>query len=255
VTGTARELLNWAARQVGKRETGENVQPYAGLAGHANGQPWCATFLVAGWKANGVPLVSGTDTAFTPAMQSKFKTAGRLFDVPRPGDAGFVFHADLGRIAHVFLVEKVEGEFIKTIEGNSNNDGGREGVGVFRHRRRWSGGQIRGFGRPAYQAAPEGTRPVVRLSHKIGAAGTDPHSPEGAPGLFPTDTRVVEAALVAEGLLSTRFAGDGSFGTMTITAYGQWQRRLGFTGADANGIPGLESLRKLGARHGFTVVN
>jgi hypothetical protein len=30
------------------------------------------------------------------------------------------------------------------------------------------------------------------------------------------------------------------------TAYSRWQKNLGFTGEDANGIPGVTSLRKLG---------
>lgn len=36
--------------------------------------------------------------------------------------------------------------------------------------------------------------------------------------------------------------------------YRQWQRRLGYKGDDANGIPGRESLTRLGDRHGFGVV-
>jgi hypothetical protein len=64
----------------------------------------------------------------------------------------------------------------------------------------------------------------------------------------------VEAALVAEGLLSTTFAKDGSFGTVTIKAYAQFQRRLGFSGKDADGIPGLDSLKQLGRKHGFMAV-
>ena len=81
------------------------------------------------------------------------------------------------------------------------------------------------------------------------------HDPSGAQGSksHPADVRVVEAALVAEGLLSTSFAKDGSFGTVTITAYSQWQKQLGFSGKDANGIPGMETLRKLGRFHGFRV--
>lgn len=60
--------------------------------------------------------------------------------------------------------------------------------------------------------------------------------------------------MMAEGLLSSTFAKDGSFGTVTIKAYGQWQRKLGFSGDDADGIPGMDSLKKLGLKHGFRVV-
>lgn len=260
MSGSARELLTWAASQVRTMENPleSNKQPYAARAGHANGQPWCATFIVAGFKANGVPLVAGTDTAFTPTMQQGFKRAGRLHDTPRAGDVGHVFYQDLGRIGHVFFVERVEGDFVKTIEGNTNLNGSRTGVGVFRHSRRWRGpNTIRGFGRPLYSgggAAGAGgvaaAVPTVMTAHLITAAKKDAPGPDGATS-HPAEVRIVEAALLAEGLLSAQFAKDGSFGTVTIKAYAQWQRRLGFSGADADGIPGVESLTKLGLRHGF----
>lgn len=260
MTGTARELLTWAAGQIGTLENPKesNRQPFARIAGHANGQPWCATFLVAGWKANRVPLVPGTDTAFTPAMRNAFRNAGRLFDEPRAGDVGHKFDASLNRIAHVFFVEKVVGDFVQTLEGNTNLDGSRTGIGVFRLRRRWrNGGTIRGFGRPMF-ARPEAAlgqpagRPRVSLANVIDAARRDPPARQGATS-HPADVRIVEAALMAEGLLSPTFAKDGSFGTVTVTAYSQFQRRLGFSGRDADGIPGRQSLTALGRRHGFGV--
>jgi hypothetical protein len=262
MTGTVRDLLTWAAAQVRTMENplGSNKNPYAAKAGHANGQAWCATFLVAAWKINKVPLVAGTDTAFTPSMQAGFKNAGRLFNSPRAGDVGFLFDKKLGRIAHVFFVERVEGDFVKTIEGNTNLDGSRTGVGVFRHSRRWTGGatMIRGFGRPAYKAVGGGNAlrpgvPTVSLAKVIAAAKKDAPGPDGATS-FPAEVRVVEAALVAEGLLSPAFAKDGSFGTVTIKAYAQFQRRLGFSGKDANGIPGPDSLKRLSLKHGFRAV-
>jgi hypothetical protein len=56
----------------------------------------------------------------------------------------------------------------------------------------------------------------------------------------------------ALGVLSRDLA-DGHFGTATVHAYAAWQRRCGYKGTAADGIPGAESLTKLGARRGFTV--
>jgi hypothetical protein len=253
--GTARELLTWAAGEIGTLEQpiGSNDQPYAALAGHVNGRAWCATFLVAGWKVNEVPLVSGTNTAWTPSVRTAFRTAGRLHDEPRSGDVGHVFYPNLdgGRIGHVFFVEKVAGDFVQTIEGNTNREGSPTGIGVFRSRRRWrNGGAIRGFGRPLYR--PPDSVPTVDLSNLIHAARHDPVGPQGATS-FPADVKIVEAALMAEGLLSAAYAKDGSFGRLTITAYSQWQKARGFTGDDADGIPGRMTLIELGHRHGFRV--
>jgi CHAP domain len=255
MSATARDLLTWAAAQIGTLEqpVGSNKQPYAAMADHTNGLAWCATFLVAGWKANGVARVPGTDTAWTPGMRSAFRTAGRLHDEPRPGDVGHVFYPNLdgGRIGHVFFVERVSGDHVESIEGNTNRDGSRRGVGVFRSRRRWrNGGAIRGFGRPLYRQ--DGGTPTVDLSRVIHAARNDPSGPQGATS-FPADVRIVEAALMAEGLLSPTFAKDGSFGKLTVAAFSQWQRVCGFTGDDADGIPGRRSLTQLGLRHGFLV--
>lgn len=43
------------------------------------------------------------------------------------------------------------------------------------------------------------------------------------------------------------------FNAATKAAYKKWQQKLGFTGADADGIPGVKSLRALGKKHGFSV--
>ncbi|TJZ56817.1 peptidoglycan-binding domain-containing protein [Streptomyces piniterrae] len=92
----------------------------------------------------------------------------------------------------------------------------------------------------------------VSLSHVITAARTDPGAAQGHT-TFPADVKRVEAALVAEGLLDPKFGDDGSFGSRTVDAYAAYQRRQGFTGANADGIPGKSTLTTLGSQHGFTV--
>jgi len=96
------------------------------------------------------------------------------------------------------------------------------------------------------------THPTVSLSHLVQAARNDPGASQGHQ-TYAAGVRLVEAALHAEGLLANTYAGDGSYGTTTVLAYAAWQRHLGYTGAAADGIPGHDSLAKLGARHGFTV--
>ena len=99
---------------------------------------------------------------------------------------------------------------------------------------------------------PTPRRPVVDLSQLAAAARTNPKA-AGQPVTY-AGVRTVEAALVDEGLLAKRYS-DGHYGTTTIAAYASWQRRLGYTGRDADGIPGKTSLAKLGKRHGFDVRN
>jgi hypothetical protein len=111
-------------------------------------------------------------------------------------------------------------------------------------------GAPRPGGKDPAPSSPKPSRPVVDLSRLIAAAKADPPK-KGTPVSY-DGVKTVEAALVAEGLLNKALA-DGHFGTTTVTAYAAWQRRCGWTGRDADGIPGLASLRKLGARRGFDV--
>jgi hypothetical protein len=111
-----------------------------------------------------------------------------------------------------------------------------------------------------FAAAPKGSTsapkpasvPTVSLANVVAASKSDPKAAQGK-ALHAADVKPVEAALKAEGLLSAKYAFDGSFGTTTVTAYAAWQRKLGFTGKDADGIPGKSTLAKLGAKHGFKV--
>lgn len=107
---------------------------------------------------------------------------------------------------------------------------------------------------PPVTPKPTPSKPRVDLSRLVSAARTDPVARQGHV-TYMAGTNLVEAALVKVGYLSRTYAGDGSFGSKTVTAYARWQRHLGYSGSAADGIPGMTSLKKLGDRTGlFTVV-
>ncbi|MFB7012913.1 MULTISPECIES: N-acetylmuramoyl-L-alanine amidase [unclassified Streptomyces] len=96
------------------------------------------------------------------------------------------------------------------------------------------------------------TKPSVSLAHVVSAARKDPGAPQGKT-TYKAEVLLVEKALVAEGLLASKWA-DGSYGTLTLAAYKRWQNRCGYFTADtADGIPGKTTLARLADRHGFTV--
>ncbi|MGW0283220.1 M23 family metallopeptidase [Streptomyces sp. NPDC003236] len=66
------------------------------------------------------------------------------------------------------------------------------------------------------------------------------------------DVRTVQRALIAQGHAIPE-GPTGFFGAQTRAAYRAEQLAQGFTGADADGIPGYASLSALGRRAGFTV--
>jgi peptidoglycan hydrolase-like protein with peptidoglycan-binding domain len=98
---------------------------------------------------------------------------------------------------------------------------------------------------------PTPAKPKVSLAHVIYAAQHDPAAAQGHTS-HQAEVLLVEKALKAEGLLASGYV-DGSFGTLTVTAYKAWQKRLGYSGPSADGIPGKTSLSKLGQKHGFSV--
>lgn len=107
--------------------------------------------------------------------------------------------------------------------------------------------------KPAVAPMPKPV-PAVDLSALQKAASIDPgaaqgHVTAGSAGSVLT----VERSLVAERLLEAQWV-DGSYGTKTKEAYAAWQRRCGYSGSGADGVPGRVSLTKLGSRHGFRVV-
>ncbi|WP_166139612.1 N-acetylmuramoyl-L-alanine amidase [Nocardioides ochotonae] len=86
--------------------------------------------------------------------------------------------------------------------------------------------------------APADTRPAVSLERVKRAAQTPAWRRALTGKRVLADRRRVRAALKAEG----------------CATFAEWQRRLGYTGADADGIPGRASLTALGDRQGFRVV-
>ncbi|MER6485738.1 peptidoglycan-binding protein LysM [Streptomyces virginiae] len=155
------------------------------------------------------------------------------------------------------------GELAKSYSDNSNrsasvwsSQGGHFGHSNIPGNDHWDPGNI---DRNALLAAggstptpPAPSTPSVSLAAVIRAAQRDPGLPQGGT-TSAADVRPVEAALQREGLLSATYAKDGSFGSLTRTAYAGWQRRLGYSGSDADGIPGKTSLTKLGQKYGFGV--
>lgn len=104
--------------------------------------------------------------------------------------------------------------------------------------------------------SPVDTPTVVEVSLKAltKAFKLDPDRPQGGTTAgSEDDVKAVEWALMKAKLLPKEFADDGSAGSSTGVAYAKWQRKLGYRGADADGMPGKVSLSKLGASYGFKV--
>ena len=98
-------------------------------------------------------------------------------------------------------------------------------------------------------------RPTVFLSHILAAIKKDGPAAQGHT-TYKSEVLLVERALASEKLLASNLV-DGSAGTSSFgngSAYQHWQERLHFTGKDADGLPGIQSLASLGHKYGFNVI-
>ena len=124
------KILQIARSQLGVREaTGKNdgarVEAYLSYTGNKKGEPWCASFV--SWVF-GKAGFTQPRTAWSPALFPK----QRQILKPLPASLFGIFYPKLGRVAHCGLVEANNGNWLYTIEGNTNANGAREGDGVYR---------------------------------------------------------------------------------------------------------------------------
>jgi hypothetical protein len=85
--------------------------------------------------------------------------------------------------------------------------------------------------------------PTVDMARVVAAAQVEPRCGDKAGLADNASTKLVQQALVAKGISTTA---DGWYGNGTTSAYATWQRRQGYSGIDANGLPGPSSLTLLG---------
>lgn len=127
-------------RELSVRNDGPEVEKYLSYVGLKKGQPWCAAFVC--WalaEANIKNPRSGWSPDLLPAskviwQRTRAIAAGDI-DAPREGDVFGIWYRDKGRIAHVGFVDKWDGNWMISVEGNTNEAGSAEGDGVYRKRR------------------------------------------------------------------------------------------------------------------------
>jgi cell wall-associated NlpC family hydrolase len=149
-TALLTDTLIIAQSQIGVMEDppgsnrGEKVEEYQASAGIDPGTFWCAAFIY--WcfqqacensgRRNPVLKTGHCMTHWnrTPGKKIAAADAVNKPSLIKPGHI-FIIHTG-GTHGHTGLVEKVEGGFIHTIEGNTNPSGSSNGIGVFNNTRK-----------------------------------------------------------------------------------------------------------------------
>ena len=142
-------VLTAAQKEVGVREgrvanTGTRVSEYLRYVGFKTPQPWCAAWVSYVFKQAGF---GAPRTAWSPALFPQ----SRQVREPAPGVVFGIYYAALGRVGHCGVVERLAGDWVYSIEGNTGSRNERDGDGVWRklrHRRSircyadWLKGQV-----------------------------------------------------------------------------------------------------------------
>lgn len=142
------QLVAAAKVLTGVHEVGENRGEMVTLmlkkTGLPGGYPWCAAYVswVGYWafydentKKSAWPLPI---TAGCAPIGAAAKQEGVLVDTAERGDLFLVYFPKLKRFGHVGIVlgKNADGSY-DCIEGNTNDGGSREGIGVFIRTRRF----------------------------------------------------------------------------------------------------------------------
>jgi len=147
-TGNQRaDIVGVALTQLGYLEGPDNDTKYGTWCDLPN-QPWCATFI--SWcaaMADISPSILRPTGWAHPDYFGIAKKSGTNY-TPLPGDLFFTKN-----YSHVGIVYYVEGDYFYTLEGNSNNSGSSEGIGVVSNKRLISSFV---FGVPNYKGTSDG---------------------------------------------------------------------------------------------------
>ena len=150
--------------------------------GHKNGVAWCDVFvdwcfvqaygLETALKLTNQPLGKNNCGAGCKYSRSYYKSMGRLFDQPQPGDQVFFYPKDgIGgaSIQHTGLVYAVDDMYIYTIEGNTSGANGvvSNGGGVCKKKYRLTYERLAGYGRPNWNI-PEAKPAETEVKEEMG---------------------------------------------------------------------------------------
>jgi CHAP domain/Putative peptidoglycan binding domain len=221
---TINQVLQIAQRELGVKETGDNINKYAEWYDpDLNGQSWCAIFVSYCLYKAGLQVQIETDKGFhyTPNGSRWFKEQNRWFKDPLPGDIVFFDWQnekdDLpGAANHVaFFVARTQDNRIITIDGNSPPDD-ESNSGQVRYKVRNFNHQIMGFGRPAYSNIISTAIPLlsnISTSYLITVS---------------EDIEIWQQIMIARGYDFGGNGADGIFGRCSKQVLEEFQQKLGF---------------------------
>lgn len=136
------EIIETAESFVGVREmTGNNdgveIEMFLASVGLGSGFAWCAAFVHYIFKDCGIDnRITAWSPTCCPGSKIVWSVDGKKNGTPQPADVFGIYYRTKKRIGHTgFVKHWGSGDYVTTIEGNTNGDGSREGDGVYIRRR------------------------------------------------------------------------------------------------------------------------
>ncbi|WP_329544687.1 peptidoglycan-binding protein [Streptomyces sp. NBC_01356] len=238
MASTAAAMVKSASADVGYKE-GANNDTKHGVWYGLNHNPWC-DMAVSYWadKSGNADVVG--KFAYCPSHVNFFKGKSRWHgksEATKVGDIVFYDWDGDGVADHVGIVEKASaaGASIYTIEGNTSSGAAgsqSNGDGCYRRTRSRSG--VMGFGRPAYKTETVAAKPAVAYEPFPGAAFFKA-KPKSA------IVTAMGKRLEALGYKGYKSGPGAQWTDADKAAYAWFQRKLGYSGAAADGWPGAKS--------------
>ena len=225
----AKKIIEIAVGELGVKESpaNSNRQKYGKEYG-VNGTAWCCQFVWWLFKKAGAAALfyGGKKTAYCPTLMNYYKKQGQFVTKDfKSGDIIFFDFNGNGQPDHVGIVEKITGDVIYTIEGNTSIGNDSNGGQVMRRNR--SKKNVLGVGRPNYDEEKEYCE-VKLETLKKGSKGDN--------------VKALQILLIGYGFDCGNYGADGDFGSATNEAVRNYQKAKGLT---VDGIVGKNTWKKI----------
>ncbi|MBQ5716680.1 MAG: peptidoglycan-binding protein [Clostridia bacterium] len=226
----AEKIIETALAEIGVKESpaNSNRQKYGKEYG-VNGTAWCCQFVWWVFKHAGAAALfyGGKKTAYCPTLMQYYKSKGQIVKKNfEPGDIIFFDFNGNGQPDHVGIVERVSGNKVYTIEGNTSVGNDTNGGQVMRRTR--SGKNILCAARPKYDKNEKEGCEVKLETLKKGCEGDN--------------VKALQTLLIGYGYDCGKHGADGDFGADTDRAVRVFQKGAGLT---VDGVVGKNTWTKL----------
>ena len=226
----AEKIIETALAEIGVKESpaNSNRQKYGKEYG-VNGTAWCCQFVWWVFKKAGAAALfyGGKKTAYCPTLMQYYKSKGQIVKKNfEPGDIIFFDFNGNGQPDHVGIVERVSGNKVYTIEGNTSVGNDTNGGQVMRRTR--SGKNILCAARPKYDKNEKEGCEVKLETLKKGCEGDN--------------VKALQTLLIGYGYDCGKHGADGDFGADTDRAVRVFQKGAGLT---VDGVVGKNTWTKL----------